>query len=90
MVTKEWTAIHRKHHAKCESKDDPHSPVIFGIKKVLAEGSELYRAEAKNEDTLRRYGYGTPDDWLEPVSYTHLDTVGGRRRNVTCSNRNFR
>lgn len=47
MVTKEWTAIHRKHHAKCESLDDPHSPQIFGIKKVLAEGSELYRLESK-------------------------------------------
>ncbi|PSJ16323.1 DesA family fatty acid desaturase [Nitrosomonas supralitoralis] len=76
MVTKEWTAIHRKHHAKCESKDDPHSPVIFGINKVLAEGSELYRAEAKNEETLKRYGYGTPDDWIERNVYTKHSAKG--------------
>jgi stearoyl-CoA desaturase (delta-9 desaturase) len=69
MVTKEWTAIHRKHHAKCETVDDPHSPQIVGIKKVLREGSELYRAEAKNRETLERYGHGTPDDWLEKNLY---------------------
>ena len=56
MVTKEWVAIHRKHHAKCESKDDPHSPRIYGIKKLLLEGSELYRAEAKNPETMKNYG----------------------------------
>ncbi|MBL8500388.1 MAG: fatty acid desaturase [Nitrosomonas sp.] len=76
MVTKQWTAVHRKHHAKCESKDDPHSPVIYGIKKVLAEGSELYRLEAKNEETLKRYGYGTPDDWLERNVYTKHSAKG--------------
>ncbi|MBS0497738.1 MAG: fatty acid desaturase [Gammaproteobacteria bacterium] len=76
MVTKQWTAIHRKHHAKCESKDDPHSPVIYGIKKVLAEGSELYRIEAKNQETLKRYGYGTPDDWLERNVYTKHSAKG--------------
>jgi stearoyl-CoA desaturase (delta-9 desaturase) len=69
MVTKEWTAIHRKHHAKCETVDDPHSPQIVGIRKVLREGSELYRAEAKNRETLERYGHGTPDDWLERNLY---------------------
>jgi stearoyl-CoA desaturase (delta-9 desaturase) len=69
MVTKEWTAIHRKHHAKCETVDDPHSPQIVGIGKVLREGSELYRAEAKNRETLERYGHGTPDDWLERNVY---------------------
>jgi len=70
MITKEWTSVHRKHHAKCETKDDPHSPVIFGIKKVLTEGAELYRIESKNKETLERYGYGTPDDWVERNVYT--------------------
>ncbi|MHB1374246.1 MAG: DesA family fatty acid desaturase [Thauera sp.] len=69
MVTREWTAIHRKHHAKCETPDDPHSPQTRGIRKVLWEGAELYRAEAKNQETLERYGHGTPDDWLERNVY---------------------
>ena len=76
MVTKQWTAIHRKHHAKCETEDDPHSPVIFGIKKVFLEGSELYRAEAKNQETMKRYGYGTPDDWMERNVYTKHSAWG--------------
>lgn len=76
MVTKEWTAIHRKHHAKCETIDDPHSPVILGIGKVLTEGSELYRAEAKNKETMERYGYGTPDDWMERNVYTKHSAWG--------------
>ncbi len=76
MVTKEWTAIHRKHHAKCESENDPHSPVIYGIKKVFLEGSELYRVEAKNQDTLKRYGYGTPDDWMERNVYYKHSAMG--------------
>jgi stearoyl-CoA desaturase (delta-9 desaturase) len=71
MVTKEWAAIHRKHHAKCETENDPHSPQILGLRKVLWQGAELYRAEAKNEETLRRYGHGTPDDWLERKVYRH-------------------
>lgn len=71
MVTKEWTAIHRKHHAKCETPDDPHSPQIFGISKVLWQGAELYRKEAKNQETLERYGQGTPDDWMERNVYSH-------------------
>ena len=76
MVTKQWTAVHRKHHAKCETNDDPHSPVIFGIKKVLLEGSELYRKEAKNPETMKRYGYGTPDDWLERNIYSKHSAKG--------------
>lgn len=76
MVTKEWTAIHRKHHAKCETLDDPHSPQIFGIKKVLTEGSELYRLEAKNKETMGRYGHGTPDDWMERNVYTKHSAAG--------------
>ena len=69
-VTKAWVAIHRKHHAKCETPEDPHSPQIFGIRKVLWQGAELYRAEAKVQATLDRYGHGTPDDWLERNLYT--------------------
>ncbi|SEM93290.1 DesA family fatty acid desaturase [Nitrosomonas marina] len=76
MVTKEWTAIHRKHHAKCETSDDPHSPMIYGIKKVLTEGAELYRIESKNKETLERYGYGTPDDWVERNIYSKHSAKG--------------
>lgn len=76
MVTKEWAAIHRKHHAKCEQEGDPHSPVVFGIKKVFFEGSELYRAEAKNQETMARYGHGTPDDWIERNLYTRYSWQG--------------
>jgi stearoyl-CoA desaturase (Delta-9 desaturase) len=65
MQTKEWVAIHRKHHAKCETADDPHSPQTRGLNTVLWTGAELYMAEAKNAETLQRYGHGTPNDWLE-------------------------
>lgn len=76
MVTKEWVAIHRKHHAKCETSEDPHSPQILGIYKVLWEGAELYKAEAKNAETLTRYGHGTPDDWLERNVYARFSILG--------------
>ena len=76
MVTKEWVAIHRKHHAKCETDEDPHSPQTRGIKKVLLEGSELYRAEAKNQETLEKYGRQTPDDWIERNLYTRYSWQG--------------
>lgn len=76
MVTKEWAAIHRKHHAKCETAEDPHSPQAKGLKKVFFEGAELYRAEAKNEETLRRYGHGTPDDWIERKLYSRHSALG--------------
>ncbi|WP_310463469.1 fatty acid desaturase [Sphaerotilus sp.] len=76
MVTKEWVAIHRKHHAKCETKDDPHSPVAHGIKTVLLRGSELYRAEAKVQETLKKFGHNTPDDWLERNVYTGHSKLG--------------
>jgi len=72
MVTKEWVAIHRKHHAKCETADDPHSPVAHGIETVFWKGSELYRAEAKNQETLAKYGHHTPDDWLERHVYSRF------------------
>ena len=76
MLTKEWASIHRKHHAKCEQEGDPHSPVVFGIKKVFWEGAELYRAEAKNKETMERYGHGTPDDWMERNVYTKHSRLG--------------
>ena len=65
MQTKDWVAIHRKHHAKCETSEDPHSPQTRGLKVVLWSGAELYTAEARNSETLARYGHGTPDDWFE-------------------------
>lgn len=76
MVTKEWVAIHRKHHAKCETEEDPHSPQTRGIKKVLLEGSELYREEAKNQQTLAKFGHGTPDDWMERNVYSRFTWQG--------------
>ena len=76
MVTKEWAAIHRKHHAKCETEEDPHSPVTRGIKKVLFEGAELYRAESRNRETIEKYGHGTPDDWIERNLYTKHSALG--------------
>jgi len=76
MVTKEWAAIHRKHHAKCETAEDPHSPQVKGLKKVLWQGAELYREESKNKETLERYGQGTPDDWIERNVYTKHSAKG--------------
>ncbi len=76
MVTKEWVAIHRKHHAKVETADDPHSPQVYGIKKLLLEGAELYRDESKNQETLDKYGHGTPDDWLERNVYSKYSWQG--------------
>ncbi len=76
MVTKEWAAIHRKHHAACETVDDPHSPQILGIKKVFWEGAELYRKESKNLETIEKYGKGTPDDWIERHLYTPYSARG--------------
>jgi stearoyl-CoA desaturase (delta-9 desaturase) len=76
MMTRQWVAIHRKHHVKCETPDDPHSPQVLGIKKVLLEGSELYRAEAENQETLEKYGKGTPDDWLERNIYSRFPFLG--------------
>jgi stearoyl-CoA desaturase (delta-9 desaturase) len=75
MVTREWVAVHRKHHAKCETVEDPHSPQVFGIWRVLFGGVGLYRTAAANAETLEAYGRGTPNDWLERHVY-------GRRRFV--------
>jgi fatty-acid desaturase len=74
--TLEWTAIHRKHHAKCETEEDPHSPVVKGIRKVLSEGAELYREEAENKETLKKYGAGCPDDWVERNVYSRFPMAG--------------
>lgn len=76
MVTKEWAAIHRKHHAKCETEDDPHSPQTRGIRKVLLEGAELYRAESKNRETIQKFGHGTPNDWIEQNLYSKYTWQG--------------
>jgi len=76
MVTKEWVAIHRKHHARVETEEDPHSPQTRGIGTVLLQGTELYRAEAKNLETLEKYGTGTPHDWIERNVYTTLSVHG--------------
>ena len=78
MVTKQWVAIHRKHHARCETVDDPHSPVTRGIKTVLLRGSELYRAEAKVTATLDKYGHHTPNDWIERKLYSRRSGLGVR------------
>ncbi len=76
QVTKEWVSIHRKHHAKCETIDDPHSPQAHGIKKVFFEGAELYRAESKNMETMAKYSHGVPDDWIERNLYTRYSWQG--------------
>jgi stearoyl-CoA desaturase (delta-9 desaturase) len=76
MVTKEWVAIHRKHHAKCETAEDPHSPQTRGIETVLWRGAELYRAEAKVAETLSKFGHGTPNDWIERNLYARYSWQG--------------
>ncbi len=76
MVTKEWAAIHRKHHAKCETADDPHSPQVLGINRVLFAGVTLYVKESHVAETMQRYGHGTPDDWLERHLYTPWHKLG--------------
>ncbi|MBD8564144.1 fatty acid desaturase [Oxalobacteraceae sp. CFBP 8763] len=76
QVTKEWASIHRKHHAKCDTEEDPHSPQTRGIRKVLFEGAELYRAESKVQETMDKYGHGTPDDWMERHVYTGRSMMG--------------
>ena len=76
MVTKEWAAIHRKHHAKCETVEDPHSPKHFGINKVLWGGVVLYVKESRVPETMERYGHGTPNDWIEKNLYTPWQKSG--------------
>lgn len=76
MVTREWAAVHRKHHAKCETVEDPHSPAVFGLRKVLLEGAELYRTGAADAETIAKYGHGTPDDWIERNLYSKHSALG--------------
>jgi stearoyl-CoA desaturase (delta-9 desaturase) len=76
MVTREWAAIHRKHHAKVETPEDPHSPQVLGINRVLWGGVFLYVKESRNRETIERYGHGTPDDWLERHVYSRYLKLG--------------
>ncbi|MCG6941886.1 MAG: fatty acid desaturase [Thiohalocapsa sp.] len=76
MVTRQWVAVHRKHHAHCETARDPHSPQVLGIGAVLWRGAELYAAAAKNADDVYRYGHGAPDDWLERNLYSRFSWHG--------------
>ncbi|HTO45781.1 MAG TPA: fatty acid desaturase [Burkholderiales bacterium] len=76
MVTKEWAAVHRKHHARCETEEDPHSPKVYGLRKVLLQGTELYRVGAADPETLAKFGHGTPDDWIERNLYSRHPVLG--------------
>jgi stearoyl-CoA desaturase (Delta-9 desaturase) len=76
MVTKEWVSIHRKHHARCEREGDPHSPMIYGIGRVMFRGAELYREESRNDETLEKFGHGTPNDWVEKNIYARYTVAG--------------
>ncbi len=76
MVTKEWVAVHRKHHAYVETENDPHSPQIYGINRVLWTGALLYHTESHKPETLEKYGHGSPTDWLERHLYTPLTYMG--------------
>lgn len=76
MITREWVGIHRRHHARCETPEDPHSPQVLGLSKVLWEGAELYREAATREDLVQRYAHGTPDDWIERRLYRRYNVVG--------------
>ena len=90
MVTKEWVAIHRKHHAKVETAEDPHSPQVHGISKVLWLGAVLYHREAANRQTLEQYGNGTPNDWLERRVYSqHVQRTGQVNRGRIDARRQF-
>jgi len=76
MVTREWVAVHRKHHAKCETEEDPHSPQVEGLNRVLWGGAWLYRKASQESETLEKYGRGTPDDWLERNLYARMPWLG--------------
>ena len=76
ILTREWVAVHRKHHARCETPEDPHSPVIFGLKKVLLEGAELYQAVARDSEVCEKFGRGTPNDWIERNVYSKYRNTG--------------
>ncbi|MEN9984884.1 MAG: hypothetical protein RI925_386, partial [Pseudomonadota bacterium] len=76
MITREWAAIHRKHHARCETPEDPHSPQVLGLKKVLWQGAELYRVACKDRSIMDKFGHGAPDDWIENRLYTPHNGLG--------------
>lgn len=76
ISTRQWVAVHRKHHARCETEDDPHSPKIYGLRKVVMEGAELYKVEAADPQTIEQFGRGTPDDWLENKLYVRHSFLG--------------
>jgi stearoyl-CoA desaturase (delta-9 desaturase) len=76
MVTKQWVAVHRKHHQCCDLEGDPHSPRVFGILRVLFTGAELYARSAKDTEMVNTYGVGTPDDWIEQHVYTPYNYTG--------------
>jgi stearoyl-CoA desaturase (delta-9 desaturase) len=76
MVTRQWVAVHRKHHARCETPEDPHSPQVLGLRKVLLEGAELYREAARDPEMLAKFGHGTPDDWIERKLYSAHPVLG--------------
>lgn len=76
MVTREWTAVHRKHHVAVETVDDPHSPQVHGIRRVLLEGAEVYRVSAHDRELVAQYGFGTPDDWVERHVYSRFTWLG--------------
>jgi stearoyl-CoA desaturase (delta-9 desaturase) len=84
MLTKSWVAVHRKHHARCETAEDPHSPQILGIGKVLLEGAELYGVQARNPETLEKFGRGTPDDWIERNLYSKYQYLGVTLYVIAC------
>jgi stearoyl-CoA desaturase (delta-9 desaturase) len=76
MVTREWVAVHRKHHARVETPEDPHSPHWLGIRKVLLEGAEVYGAAAEDPELVARYAHGAPDDWIDRNLYRRFRNVG--------------
>lgn len=76
MVTKQWVAIHRKHHRYSDLEGDPHSPVVYGIWQVLFKGALLYNAASKDKDMVNTYGVGVPDDWVERNVYTPHSRAG--------------
>mgnify|MGYP003574277072 CR=1 FL=1 len=76
MITGEWVGVHRRHHARCETPEDPHSPQVLGLSKVLWEGAELYRDATAKEDLIQRYAHGTPDDWIEHRLYRRYPILG--------------
>ncbi|MDZ7811066.1 MAG: fatty acid desaturase [Arhodomonas sp.] len=76
MVTAEWVAVHRKHHARCETEEDPHSPQVLGLSRVLWQGAELYRTAAADDRVLEEFAHGTPNDWMERNLYRRFSMLG--------------